>query len=144
MPQLDSCHPQVVKALEKAGWRVVVSPFRLEAPLTDLFADILAERTPETDHNEIIVVEVKCFSDKKAQTTEVYTAIGQYLVYRELLIANSLDYPIYLAIPTQAFYGIFEAIGMSVGITTQIKLIVIDLEREEIVQWMESYEKKSN
>ncbi len=143
MPQLDSCHPQVVHALEKAGWRIVVSPLRLESSLTDLFADLLAAHTREPDIREIIVVEVKCFLDKSAQTHEVYTAIGQYLVYRDLLAANGLDYPIYLAIPTRAFYGIFEAIGMSVAIKTEIKMIVIDLDREEVVQWTESYDNKS-
>ena len=143
MPQLDSCHPQVVAALGKAGWRVVVSPFRLETSLNDLWVDILLNRLSESGAEEIIVVEVKCFSDRTAQTYELYVAIGQYLVYRELLIANGIDRPLYLTIPTQAFYGIFEAIGLAVAIKTQMKLIVIDLDKEEVTQWIESFEKKS-
>ncbi len=143
MPQLDSCHPQVVAALEKAGWRVVVSPFRLETTLNDLWVDILLNRLSESEQQEIIVVEVKCFSDQTAQTYELYVAIGQYLVYRELLIANHIDRPLYLAIPTRAFHGIFEAIGITVAIKTEMKLIVIDLDKEEVVQWIESFEKKS-
>ncbi len=144
MPQLDSCHPQVVHALEKAGWAVVVSPFRLESPLNDLFVDILLDRSSEPETQQIIVVEVKCFTDRNAQTYELYVAIGQYLVYRELLTANGIEHPLYLAVPSVAFYGIFEAIGMPVAIKTQMKLVIIDLDKEEVVQWIESYEKKSN
>jgi hypothetical protein len=144
MPQLDSCHPQVVSALEKAGWSIVVSPFRLESPLNDLFVDILLDRVSEAETQEIVVVEVKCFTDRKAQTYELYVAIGQYLVYREMLAASGIEHPLYLAVPSDAFYGIFEAIGMPVAIRTQMKLVVIDLDKEEVVQWIESYEKKSS
>ena len=106
-----------------------------------MFVDILLDREGAT--KEIIVVEVKCFGDKSAQTYELYVAIGQYLVYRELLIANRIERPLYLAIPAQAFYGIFETIGLAVAINTQMKLIVIDLDKEEVVEWIESFEKKS-
>jgi hypothetical protein len=137
MPALDSCHLQIVHALEKSGWHVAPNQLGLDTPLNNLFVDIVAHRSVEIGDQEMIVVEAKCFPKSSSGTTELYVAIGQYLVYRELLIANQIDSPIYLAIPTDAYQTIFKAIGMSVVTKSAIKLIVIDLEREEIEQWLE-------
>jgi hypothetical protein len=81
MPALDSCHPQVVRALEKAGWNVSPVPHAIRVPgrRYPLLADMRANR----DEASIIVVEVKCFLDDPI--AELYVAIGQYMIYRSLL-----------------------------------------------------------
>jgi hypothetical protein len=137
MPALDQCHPQAVRALEKAGWTITASPLTLETPLHDHFADIAASRSSAIGSRQIIVVEVKCFPPNSHHSTELYVAIGQYLVYRELLVLNGIDAQIYLAIPTRAYYGIFEALGVSVAKKVGIKLIVVDVEHAEVEQWLE-------
>jgi len=137
MPALDSCHPQIVHALEKAGWQVAPNQLGLTTPMSELFVDIVARRSVEIGDQEVIVVEAKCFPPGSAATTELYTALGQYLVYRELLITNSIDSPLYLAIPSRVFNTIFQAIGMTVVTKSAIKLMVVDMEREEIERWLE-------
>ena len=72
---------QVVHALEKAGWRIAPNQLSLTTPMSELFVDIVARRRVEIGDQEMIVVEVKCFPAGSANTTELYTAIGQYLVY---------------------------------------------------------------
>jgi len=47
VPALDRCHLQVVRALEKVGWRVSKKPFTLDLPTRQLYVDILAEQTNE-------------------------------------------------------------------------------------------------
>lgn len=133
MPKLDSCHAQVVNALEKAGWLVSMKqyPIRVPTRVTPLFADIKARRGQDT----IIVAEIKCFERGIAE--EVYTAIGQYLVYRAMMRQLGISHPLYLAIPLIAYRGIFQQLGRDVVRETTIKLIVVDIEREVIESWLE-------
>ncbi len=131
MPALDRCHPQVVRALEKAGWNVAPKPYRL--PLVGrppLSIDIEAKNA----NNRIIIVEVKCFTDN--EVNDLYTAVGQYLVYRSLLRAQNINHSLYLAIPLPIYQGVFKEIGIFVMQETGIKLIVVDIENEVIVQWL--------
>ncbi|NJL43347.1 MAG: hypothetical protein HC935_08680, partial [Pseudanabaena sp. SU_2_4] len=37
---------------------------------------------------DIIIVEVKCFTNPKVDLPELYTAIGQYEIYRSALSKN--------------------------------------------------------
>jgi len=80
-------------------------------------------------------VEIKCFADD--DVAELYVAIGQYLVYRDLLKQSPTKPPLYLAVPTHAYYGIFRDAGMGVVNEAQIKLLVVDIEHEVIEQWIE-------
>ena len=134
MPQLDSCHPQVVHALEKAGWDVSGDPYSLDTTLNVLFVDIEAWRT---DGNPIIVVEVKCFREGTSDMTSLYNAIGQYLVYRSLLSRLRKNRVLYMALPANIYHGKFQFFGMPLVNELQINLIVVDLDKEEIEQWIE-------
>ncbi len=133
MPPFDSCHPQVVHALEKAGWTVSPVPHAIRAPGRRY--PLLADQKAQRDEDKIIVVEVKCFVDD--EVTELYTAIGQYMIYRNLLRQSPSNLPVYMAIPTDAYYGIFRDMAMGVINEAQIKLIVVDLDNEVIEQWLE-------
>lgn len=135
MPALDSCHLQVVHALENAGWTVSPKPFVLRVDRTSrLHIDIEAFHIQE---EAIMVVEVKCFQDPNAETYDLYTAIGQYLIYRSLLKQRNLTRPLYLAIPIEAYRDIFQRLAMPVIAENGIKMIVIDIVREVIVEWLE-------
>ena len=96
---------------------------------------LLADMRAQRDSDEIIVVEVKCFVDD--EVTELYTAIGQYMIYRNLLKQSPSNLHVYLAIPSDAYYGIFRDIAMGVVSEAQIRLIVVDLENEVIERWLE-------
>ncbi len=133
MPVLDTCQPQIIRALEKENWKVSTSPFLIPLPSrrSRLIADIKASRGDE----DIIVAEVKCF--ERNIPDELYTAIGQYLIYRDLINKMEVIRPLYLAIPTTAYEGIFQEMAMGVIVTNQIKLIVVNLELEEITLWIQ-------
>jgi hypothetical protein len=134
MPALDQCHEQVVRALEKEGWRVGKKPHAITVPdRHPLYIDLKARR----GRSDIVVVEVKCFADKPSQLNELYTAIGQYAVYRNLLRQKGSPLALYLAIPKSAYEGVFAQIAMPVIAEFAIKMIIIDLDREVVEQWSE-------
>ena len=61
MPALDVCEPQMIRALEKAGWQIIgkTLPIYLEYKRV-VYADLSLQRAQQ----QIIVVEVKCFFAK--------------------------------------------------------------------------------
>lgn len=135
MPALDACHPHIVHALEKAGWIVSPVPFLLRLDRQHrLYIDIQAR---QVNDSSILVAEVKCFQDPTAETSDLYTAIGQYLVYKGLLEERSVNIPLYLVIPTTAYAGIFRRMGMPAVTQNHVKMMVVDLRREVIVRWLE-------
>jgi hypothetical protein len=134
MPQLDSGHPQVVSALEKAGWDVSDNPYSLDTTLNVLFGDIEAWRS---DDNPIIVVEVKCFREGTSDMASLYNAIGQYLVYRNLLSGLRKNRVLYMALPSNIFQGMFQFFGMPLVNELRVNLIVVNLDKEEVEQWIE-------
>ncbi|MDX1993994.1 MAG: element excision factor XisH family protein [bacterium] len=138
MPAFDQCHDQVVRALEKEGWRLEAAPYRVFTKYRSIYID--AEFTHQDDNHlqHIILVEVKCFPDENSTTTDLYNAIGQYLVYRDMLIETETALPLYLTVPYTIFEKVFDAAIQRVIKDNRIDVIVIDLEQEEIVQWIES------
>jgi XisH protein len=138
LPALDQCHEQIVRALQKAGWTVDDYPYVL--PITNhrrLFVDIHARRYESASPQSIIVVEVKCFSDPKSELQELYTAIGQYLIYRSLLNRKGMGDRLYLAIPTHAYpEGIFGQLAAPLIQEFGIKMMVVDVISEVIEQWL--------
>lgn len=138
MPAIDRCEPEIVQALEKDGWLVTHQPFAIRINKTRggyIFADIRLHK-PQTGQSAI-VVEVKCFESKRTFLDEFYHAVGQYIVYRNALILNDISSPVYLAIPFSIFQSIFQqALIKSVLSDIQINLVVINLEKEEIIQWI--------
>jgi hypothetical protein len=135
MTQADICREQVVRALEKSGWIVYPDEFMLRLGRRHrLYIDIEAFRPAD---RSIMVVEVKCFQDKEAQTTELYTAIGQYLIYQSLLDQRRIKTPLYLAVPALAYAGIFHRMALPVIRRNHVKMILVDMGREVIEQWIE-------
>jgi hypothetical protein len=132
MPALDQCHEQMALAFRKAGWQVDDKPYVIRlASGRHFFIDIKAQR----DQNEIIVVEVKCFADN--QVNELYTGIGQYLIYLSLLERKGISRLLYLAIPSTAYIQLVQELAMEVITNTKIKLVVVDIDHEVIEQWLE-------
>lgn len=85
----------------------------------------------------MLLAEVKCFSNRQTITTEVYAAIGQYIIYRMLLSELQLNIPLYLAIPELVYHTIFDSTLRHVVSDNQIKLLIVNLEDERIIQWIE-------
>ncbi|MBZ0288880.1 MAG: hypothetical protein K8I30_14785 [Anaerolineae bacterium] len=135
---LDSCHEQVVNALHKAGWDVYPKIFYIETEEMIVNPDIQARRQTNGSSSQIVVIEVKCFADEDADQDELYRAIGQYLIYRNVLQVKSISATLYLAIPDQAYQRLFIGAIVSATINeSKINLIVVDVDREEIIQWFD-------
>jgi hypothetical protein len=135
MPAYDQCHPQVVRALEREGWEVRESPYRLFLRNRTLYIDLALSRITQDNAEIIAVVEVKCFPESSAETTELYTSIGQYLVYWAWLVQKHVDADLYLAVPIHAYERVYNNLASAVLDELQIKMIVIDLEGEVVVEW---------
>lgn len=137
MPRLDHCHAQVVHALEKDGWTVASIPLKIETPDRAIFIDVQASRGINGNRQGIMLAEIKCFPDRDSMTTELYVAVGQYIIYRAILKATGDDRPLYLAVPDVIYDNVFEPAVRQELSSIKIKLLIVNLEMETIVQWIE-------
>lgn len=94
MPALDRCHEQVIRALEKENWRITSSPFKLAAAERTAYVDVQLQRGSNGTQDHIILIEIKCFPDEDSTTREIYTAMGQYLLYRKMIAEINLPFPL--------------------------------------------------
>ena len=86
-----------------------------------------------------IAVEVKSFI-RPSPVQDLQNALGQYVLYRGLLeeSPDESDRTLYLAIRNEIYSDFFpEKIAQIAIRKNQLKLIVFDAKREEIVQWIE-------
>jgi hypothetical protein len=134
MPALDACHPHVVNALVKDGWTVDRDPFRLLIGRRSVFID-LEVSNPHNDQR-ILLIEVKCFPDRESTTRDLYTALGQYLIYRAMLAQANSPFPLYLSIPADVFATIFDASVLKAVADNRIQLVMVDLDSEVVTQWI--------
>jgi hypothetical protein len=133
MPAQDGCQQSIAHAMAKAGWIVHTKPYAIHIAgrRNPLLIDLQA-----TKEGVSILLEVKCFQEDVLN--ELYVAIGQYMTYRSLLNRLSIHKALYLAIPLKAYQSIFQSIGKSVVNEAQMKLLIVDLEQEEVIQWINS------
>lgn len=81
--------------------------------------------------------EVKCFSKPQTDLQEFYTAIGQYRYYLNALRVNQLEFPLYLAIPHHAYVRLIKDPPMHRTMQDPtISLVIVEIEKEEVVQWI--------
>jgi hypothetical protein len=63
-------------------------------------------------------------------------ALGQYILYRNLINLTEPEYRIYLAIKDTIYVNFFQRDSIQdIVKINQLLLIVVDMEKEEIVQW---------
>lgn len=137
MPAKDIYHDNVRTALEKEKWIITDDPLRLTWGRRDFFADLGAKQLIAARKGERkIAVEIKSFTGI-SQATELEKALGQYILYRNILEENEPERLLYLAIIEDIFKEIFsEPIGDLVIKKNQIKLLVVDEDSEVITQWI--------
>jgi hypothetical protein len=69
--------------------------------------------------------------------TDFHNAVGQYAVYRSLIQATEPTYQLYLAIDDITYENFFKREGIAFIVrTSQIFLLVVDIDQQEIVQWI--------
>ncbi len=137
MPKLDIYHETVKSALKKDGWRITNDPFVLQIGKKRLFADLGAERLISAEKGlKKVVVEIKSFVGL-SDVQDLEQALGQYVLYRQILDQMEPDRSLYLAITTKTFKNVFEVeIGQLLLANQIVRLIVFDPESEVITQWI--------
>ena len=137
MPAKDIYHDTVKRALQKDGWIITHDPFPMQIGRKRLSADLGAERLINAEKGtQKIVVEVKSFVGR-SDVKDLEQALGQYILYRQVLNEMRIDRSLYLAISQPTFNSVFTIELGQVLLKNQIiKLIVFDDKSEAIVQWI--------
>ncbi len=134
----DIIHDAVKNALIKDGWMITADPYRIEYEKLNLFADLSAERPFSAERaGRKIIVEIKSFVGRSF-IDDLQKAIGQYNVYRSLVEIVAPDYELYLALSEFVHHKFLGQKAIQVIIKrTQIALLVVNVEQEEVVQWID-------
>jgi len=138
MPRKDIYHDTVIKALDRDGWTITDDPLRLSYGGRNVYVDLGAEQPigAEKEGNRI-AVEIKSFIGE-SDVHELSQSIGQYNMYRDIMVEIGLERVLWLAVPMYAYDGIFqEPIGQLLKNRERLKIIVFDEQKEEIKQWIQ-------
>ncbi len=137
MAAKDIYHDDVRSALIKDGWTITHDPFFLGYGIRKLYADLGAEKLFAAEKaSRKIVVEVKSFRGP-SEVEDLQEACGSYTMYRNVLADTHSEWELYLAIPKDAYQGIFsEQLGKLTMDKENLYLIVFDQNRGEIIQWI--------
>lgn len=134
MPVKDKYHDTVIRALQKDGWTIDEQQMRLLVDKRRLWIDL---RVSRGDLTVTVLIEVKGFENIPSPVDYLYSAVGQYIIYRAIIEEKGPHLPLYMAIPLDAYMGILsEEIGRLTVRKLNIRLIVFDPDSEEIVQWI--------
>ncbi len=137
MPVRDSIHEPVKQAFIKDGWEITYDPYVISYGERFLFVDlgassIIGIRQGTKD----IAIEIKEFRGQ-SQIADLEQAIGQYTLYRLLLNQVDPEREVYLAIPEETYNDIFsEPIGKLAIAQLSLKLVIVNLAKQEISQWI--------
>ena len=134
----DKIHDVVKNALGKAVWIITHDPYEITYEDVQLFADLAARKPLGAEKDgEKIAIEVKSFLSR-SPVYDFEQALGQYLLYRFFLQANDSERRIYLAMSHFAYQKVFQRRGLELARAHyQLHLVVIDIEYEEISQWID-------
>lgn len=138
MSARDAFHEVVKKALQKEAWQITHDPLSFNLGGVKMSIDLAAERLIAAEREgEKIAVEVKSFLEKSSAISEFHTALGQFINYRGALRRREPERILYLAVPLISYKTFFQLDFPKEMIQeNQVKLIVYDIEREEIIEWI--------
>ena len=138
MPAKDIFHDPFKTALLKDGWKVTHYPYSLKVGKKDLFIDLGAEKllAAEKDTKKI-AVEIKSFVSP-SEIKDLEIALGQYVLYQNVLMRTEPERVLYLAIRESTFIKLFEQeIGQILLENKVIKVLTFSPETEEIKRWID-------
>ncbi|WP_353121296.1 XisH family protein [Planktothrix agardhii] len=138
MPAKDIYHEAVKKALIKDGWTITADPYPLEYEDVELYPDLAVEKViSEEQKQRKIIIEIKSFISSSLMK-DFELALGQYILYRDLIQLAQDEYQeIYLAIKDEVYDTFFQRKSIKAVVKlNQVALLVINTDKEEIVQWI--------
>ncbi|MEA5603245.1 XisH family protein [Nostoc sp. UHCC 0252] len=138
MAAKDIFHAAVRQALIKEQWVITADPLVIKINKVKLEIDLAAEKIFAAQKaGRKIAVEVKSFVSSSV-IFDFHLALGQFLNYRLALQMKEPDRIIYLAVPFDTFNSFFQEIFVQEAIKIyQLKLIIYEPNKEEIVEWRE-------
>ncbi len=138
MPAKDIYHNTVRTALEKDGWTRTNDPLTLKIGKRTLNVDLGAEKLFAAEkQGRKIAVKLKSFVSA-SPVNDLEEAVGQYIIYEDILDRLEPERIIYLAIRAEVYAQIFsEPIGQLLLEKKRFKLIVFDSLKETIVRWID-------
>jgi hypothetical protein len=137
MPARDFYHDSAKNALIRDGWMITHDPLKLEWGGKDMYVDLGAERLLAAEKaGQQIAVEVKSFVGA-SDLDDLEKALGQYVLYHDVLAELQPQRVLYLAIPHRVYLEIFEEpLGRLLLKNNRARLVVFDPRGEVIVQWL--------
>ena len=137
MPAKDIYHDHIKNALIKDGWTITNDPYVIQWGRKDLFVDLGAEKLiAASQDGRKIAVEVKSFISP-SPVSDLEKALGQYILYLDILARLDPDRTLYLAIRQDTFIEVFkDPIGEILLENKRLKLLIFDEVKEEIQQWI--------
>lgn len=137
MPARDFYHDVVKTALIADGWTITHDPLVLKWGIKDFFVDLGAKRLLAADKSgQKIAVEIKSFSGA-SEIDDLEKALGQFILYHDILEESEPDRRLYLAIPKKVVDDLFlEPIGQLLLKRERVRLLVFDPDSEVITQWI--------
>lgn len=137
MPARDFYHVIVRTALIKDGWTITDDPLTLKFGTTELYVDLGAEKVLAAEKaGQKIAVEIKSFLGKSI-IADAQDAIGQFIMYREVLSDYESDRTLFLAISEDVLENEFtEALKNLLLERLKIKIMIFDTNTEEITKWL--------
>ncbi|HEY9863429.1 MAG TPA: element excision factor XisH family protein [Candidatus Obscuribacterales bacterium] len=136
MPAKDIYHDAVKNALIKDGWTITADPYYIIYRKLRLVADLGAERPLSAQRGDKkIVIEVKSFISPSF-IYDLERAVGQYIIYRNFLKKTAPDHEIYLALSQRVYQANFDETIQIVVDENQLKLIIVNTDKEVITQWI--------
>ena len=132
----DIYHENVKTALVKDGWTITDDPLRLQFGGRMTYADLGAQKLLAAQKEERrIAVEVKSFLNP-SPIKDLEPALGQYIMYSQILSKQEPERFLYMAIPENVFLDFFsEELPQLIVELNSLKLLVFNPEVEEVIQW---------
>jgi hypothetical protein len=138
MAAKDIYHYQVKNALIKAGWRITRDTYQIKFKEVRLYADLAAMGMFAAEREQRqIVVEVKSFLGR-SRVRDFEAALGQYVLYRLYLTQTFPEATLFMAVSDAVYRSFFLKSAIQFAVKElDIKLLVFDVEQEEIVAWID-------
>lgn len=137
MPARDIYHPIFKNALIKDGWKITHDPLKLQWGKKDLYVDLGAEKLIAAEKENLkIAVEVKSFVGR-SDIDDLEKALGQYILYHDILSKKEPDRALYLAVHEDIFRDLFEEpIGQLLIENNRLRLVIFNPSMEVITKWI--------
>ncbi len=137
MPAKDIYHEIVKNALIKDGWTITGDPLKLTIGSRSLYVDLGASKLLAAQkEDKKIAVEIKSFLSP-SPINDLENALGQYVLYQNILKTTDAKRILYLAVREEIYDDLFsEPIGQLLLSNKQIKLIVFNPDKQELIEWI--------